>query len=188
MKVLMVGATGRFANLVIPELKQQGVSIRALVRSKDKIDTARQQGADEAIVGDLSNADSLCVAASGMEGVFHLNPAFAPNEAELGVAMVEAAKASGVIHPSLSSLGNHAGKPPVEEALYDSGMNFTVLQPTIFMQNFDIDWQSVMEKGQFALPFSKYSQDILCRLPRCRRSSCSSTNERSIRLRHIRAM
>jgi uncharacterized protein YbjT (DUF2867 family) len=166
MKVLMVGATGRFASLVIPELKQRGVTIRALVRGKDKIDGARQQGVDEAVVGDLNDADSLRAAASGMEGVYHLNPAFAPNEAELGVAMVEAAKASGVrkfvfsgvIHPSLSSLGNHAGKPPVEEALYDSGLNFTVLQPTIFMQNFDIDWQVVMEKGQFALPYSKHAK------------------------------
>lgn len=166
MKVLMVGASGRFASLVIPELKQRGATIRALVRDKDKIDAARQQGADEAVVGDLNNADSLRAAASGIEGVFHLNPAFAPSEAELGVAMVEAAKASGVrkfvfsgvIHPSLSSLGNHAGKPPVEEALYDSGMNFTVMQPTIFMQNFDIDWQAVMEKGQFALPYSKHAK------------------------------
>ncbi|MEH2415634.1 NmrA family NAD(P)-binding protein [Nostoc sp.] len=166
MKVLMVGATGTFASHVIPQLKQRGVTIRALVRSKDKIDVARQQGADEAVVGDLNDADSLRVAASGMEGVFHLNPAFAPNEAELGVAMVEAAKVagvrkfifSGVIHPSISALSNHAAKCPVEEALYESGMNFTVLQPTLFMQNFDSGWQAVMEKGQFALPYSKYAK------------------------------
>jgi uncharacterized protein YbjT (DUF2867 family) len=166
MKVLMVGATGRFASQVIPELKQRGATIRALVRSKDKIDVARQQGADEAEVGDLNDADSLRVAASGMEGVFHLNPVFAPNEAELGVAMVEAAKVagvrkfvfSGVIHPSISTLGNHAAKCPVEETLYESGMNFTVLQPTMFMQNFDSGWQAVMEKGQFALPYSKHAK------------------------------
>jgi uncharacterized protein YbjT (DUF2867 family) len=166
MNVLMVGATGRFASFVIPELKQRGVTIRALVRDKDKSDAARQQGVDEVVVGDLNDPDSLRVAASGMEGVYHLNPAFTPNEAALGVSMVEAAKAagvrkfvfSGVIHPSLSSLGNHSGKPPVEEALYDSGLNFTVLQPTIFMQNFDIDWQSVVEKGQFALPYSKHAK------------------------------
>jgi nucleoside-diphosphate-sugar epimerase len=47
MKVLMVGATGTYASHVVPELKQRGVTIHALVRDKDKIDTARQQGADE---------------------------------------------------------------------------------------------------------------------------------------------
>lgn len=36
-------------------------------------------------------------------------------------------------------------------------MNFTVLQPTMFMQNFDGGWKAVMEKGQFALPYSKYA-------------------------------
>lgn len=166
MKVLMIGATGTYASHVVPELKQRGVTIRALVRDKDKIDAARQQGADEAIVGDLNDADSLSAAASGMEGVFHLNPAFAPNEAELGVAMVDAAKAagvrkfvfSGVIHPSIAALSNHAAKSPVEAALYESGMNFTVLQPTMFMQNFDGGWQAVMEKGRFALPYSKSAQ------------------------------
>jgi uncharacterized protein YbjT (DUF2867 family) len=101
-----------------------------------------------------------------MDGVFHLNPAFAPNEAELGVAMVEAATAAGVrkfvfssvIHPSISALSNHAAKRPVEEALYESGMNFTVLQPTMFMQNFDGGWKAVVEKGRFALPYSKHAK------------------------------
>jgi uncharacterized protein YbjT (DUF2867 family) len=166
MKVLMVGATGKYASHVVPELKQRGVTIRALVRDKDKLDAAKQQGADEAVVGDLNDADSLRAAASEMDGVFHLNPAFAPNEAELGVAMVEAATAAGVrkfvfssvIHPSISALSNHAAKRPVEEALYESGMNFTVLQPTMFMQNFDGGWKAVVEKGRFALPYSKHAK------------------------------
>ena len=84
MKVLMIGATGKYARHVIPELKQRNVTVRALVRNKDKADAARQQGADEAVVGDLNDAESLRVAATGMEGVFYLNPAFAPNEADLG--------------------------------------------------------------------------------------------------------
>ena len=166
MKVLMVGATGTYASHVVPELKQRGVTIRALVRGKDKIDATRQQGADEAVVGDLNDADSLRAAASGVDGVFHLNPAFAPNEAELGVAMVEAATAAGVrkfvfssvIHPSISALSNHSAKRPVEEALCESGMQFIILQPTMFMQNFDIGWKAVMEKGRFALPYSKYAK------------------------------
>jgi uncharacterized protein YbjT (DUF2867 family) len=48
MKVLMVGATGPYASHVVPELKQRGVKIRALVRDKAKIDAAQQQGADGA--------------------------------------------------------------------------------------------------------------------------------------------
>jgi uncharacterized protein YbjT (DUF2867 family) len=166
MKVLMVGATGKYACHVIPELKQRGVTIRALVRDKERLEAARRNGADEAVVGDLEDADSLDAAAMGVEGVFHLNPAFAPNEAALGVAMVEAAKAAGVrkfvfssvIHPSIAALSNHAAKRPVEEALCESGMPFVILQPTMFMQNFDSGWKAVMETGRFALPYSKHAK------------------------------
>jgi uncharacterized protein YbjT (DUF2867 family) len=130
MKVLMVGATGKYASHVIPGLKQRGVTIRALLRHQDKLDAATHQGAGEAVVGDLNDVESLRAAASGMKGVFHLNPAFAPNEAELDVAMVEAAKAarvrkfvfSSVIHPFISALSNHAAKCPVQEAMCESGM------------------------------------------------------------------
>jgi uncharacterized protein YbjT (DUF2867 family) len=166
MKVLMVGATGKYASHVVPELKQRGVTVRALVRDKDKVDVALQQGADEAVVGDLRDSEGLLTAAKGVEGVFHLNPAFAPNEADLGMAMVKAATEAGVrkfvfssvIHPSISALSNHAAKRPVEEALCESGMQFIILQPTMFMQNFDSGWQAVMEKGRFALPYSKHAK------------------------------
>jgi uncharacterized protein YbjT (DUF2867 family) len=166
MKVLIVGATGTYASHIIPELQQRGATIVALMRDRNKSDAVRQKGVDEVVFGDLGNAESLRAAANGMEGVFHLNPAFAPNEADLGLAMVEAAKASGVrkfvfssvIHPSISALSNHAAKCPVEEAIYESGMNFTVLQPTMFMQNFDSGWQAVIDKGQFGLPYSKHAK------------------------------
>lgn len=80
--------------------------------------------------------------------------------------MVEAAKASAVrkfifssvIHPSISKLSNHAAKRPVEEALYESGMEFTVLQPTMFMQTLDNGWNAVLEQGRFWLPYSKYAK------------------------------
>lgn len=166
MKVLMVGATGKYANHVVPQLKQRGATIRALVRDKRKVDALRQQGIDETAIADLNDSDSLRTAASGVDGIFHINPAFAPNEAELGVAMVEAAKASGVrkfvfsgvIHPSISKMNNHAAKLPVEEALYESGMEFTVLQPTMFMQTLDNGWRAALDKGSFSLPYSKQAK------------------------------
>src|ERR1051326_7501320 len=92
MLVLVVGATGRFAHFVVPELKKRGAMVRALIRDKDREAKAREYGADETVVGDLADPTSLRAAAKGVDGVFHVNPAFAPNEARLGTAMVEAAK------------------------------------------------------------------------------------------------
>ena len=84
MKVLIVGATGKYAGLVLPELKKRGATVRALVRNKEGVRIAQELGADETAIGDLEDPASLNAAAAGTEGVFHINPAFAPNEADLG--------------------------------------------------------------------------------------------------------
>lgn len=161
MKILMVGASGKYAHYVLPALKAHGATVKALIRGEDKRAEAVAQGADETAVGDLNDEQSLRKAAEGADGIFHLNPAFAPNEAELGVAMVNAAIAagvkkftfSGVIHPSISKMRNHSAKRPVEEALYESGLTFTVLQPTMFMQTLAEGWKEVTEQGTFSLPY-----------------------------------
>jgi len=159
----MVGATGNYAGLVAPELKRRGATVRALIRDKSSERAARENGADEIAIGDLEDLDSLRAAAVSTDGVFHLNPAFAPHEAELGRRMVRAAKERGVakfvfssvIHPSITKMTNHSAKLPVEEAIYESGMNFTVLQPTMFMQTLDMGWAQVLKQNRFSLPYSK---------------------------------
>jgi uncharacterized protein YbjT (DUF2867 family) len=162
MKVLAVGATGQFASLVVPELRSRGISVRALIRDPGQKDIAFAHGADETALGDLENPASLRHAVKGVDGIFHINPSFAPNEFTLGIAMLEAARSagvrrfvfSGIIHPSILGLSNHASKLPVEEVLYQSGMNFTVLQPARFLQTLDGEWGEVLRLGRFAVPYS----------------------------------
>lgn len=166
MIVLMVGATGQYASLVVPELKKRGATVRALVRDKKSEPAARDNGADETVIGDLEDLNSLRSAAAGADGVFHLNPAFAPRESEMGATMVQAAKERGVakfvfssvIHPSISKMTNHSAKIPVEEAVYESGMNFTVLKPAMFMQTLENSWPQVVQRGRFALPYSRQAK------------------------------
>jgi uncharacterized protein YbjT (DUF2867 family) len=159
----MVGATGKYAHHVLPELKRRGVKVRALVRNRDSEKIARERGADETAIGDLADPRGLISAAVGADAVFHIGPAFAPRESDMGIIMVEAAKAAGVekfvfssvMHPSISKLTNHAAKRPVEETLYESGLTFTVLQPAIFMQTVDGGWKEIIRSGRFALPYSR---------------------------------
>ena len=163
MKVLMVGATGKYAGHILPELKKRGVKVRALVRNHESERRAKDLGADETAIGDLEEPRGLISAAVGVDGVFHIGPAFAPRESDMGVIMVEAARAAGVskfvfssvMHPSLSKLTNHASKRPVEAAIYESGMTFTILQPAIFMQTFEAGWNEIIRSGRFALPYSR---------------------------------
>ncbi len=68
------------------------------------------------MIGDLTQPASLAEAVAGVDGVFHIGPAHAANEADMGLAMVDATRAagvpkfvlSGVIHPSISAMTNHA--------------------------------------------------------------------------------
>lgn len=161
MKVLMVGTTGTNAGLVLSELVKRGVTVHVLVRDERHAEPARRLGASGVVIADLADTAGLRAAVAGVDGVFNINPAFAPREAEMGVAMVDAAKAvgvrkfvfSGVIHPSASAMVNHA-RTPVEEALYASSLEFTVLQPAMFMQNLDAVWPEVLEQGRLSLPYS----------------------------------
>jgi uncharacterized protein YbjT (DUF2867 family) len=161
VRVLTIGATGKFGHFVIPELKKRGVTVRALLRDPQQESTARQHGVDETVIANLEQPATLAAATEGVDGVFHLGPAFAPTESQMGINMVEAARAAGVrkfvfssvIHPSLP-LTNHRAKIPVEEAVYHSGMIFTVLQPAMFMQTIQGGWPRIVEKRRFVLPYS----------------------------------
>ncbi|MBX5163286.1 MULTISPECIES: NmrA family NAD(P)-binding protein [unclassified Rhizobium] len=162
-KVLVIGATGKFARLVMPALARRNVTVRALVRYLAK-DVQTQVGATvDVIEGDLRNAESLDRACDGVDGVFYIGPAFAPDEAAMGVSMIEAAERSGVrkfvfssvIQPTNTRLKNHASKIPVEEALYSSRLQYTILHPANFMQNIALAWPNVLETSTFSEPFPK---------------------------------
>ena len=164
MKILMIGATGKFAGLVLPQLKRRSLGVTALVRDENKGKEALKNGADEFVIGDIYDPASLKKATKGMDGVFHIVPAF-NREVEAGLNMVEAAEEAGVkkfvfssvYHPSLS-LANHADKRPTEEALYRSGMDYTILQPAMYMQMLQQSWQAAKDTGEIMMPYSKDSK------------------------------
>jgi hypothetical protein len=47
--------------------------------------------------------------------------------------------------------------------MYESGIDFTVLQPTMFMQTLNNSWSAVLERGQIALPYP----ELVSRLSDC---------------------
>jgi uncharacterized protein YbjT (DUF2867 family) len=160
--ILAVGATGKFAGLVVPALAKRGVKIRGLVRDAKQGDMVKKHGATEIAIGDLRDRASVDAALKNVDAVFYIAPAFLPDEAEIGKGMVDSAERAGVrrfvfssvIHPILSALGNHAQKAPVEEAVLTSGMEYTFLHPTVFFQNFTEAWPKIVETGVLAEPWS----------------------------------
>ncbi len=160
--ILAVGAAGRTAGLVVPELAKRGGVVRAMIRKPDQAERVRAHGAAEIALGDLTDAASVAAALAGIERVFYIAPAFFPDEAEVGIRFVAAARRAGVrrivfssvIHPILSALVNHAAKAPVEEAILDSGMDYSFLHPTMFFQNIARGWQGIVASGVLAEPWS----------------------------------
>jgi uncharacterized protein YbjT (DUF2867 family) len=165
MKVLATGATGDYAGLVVPALVEHGIEVRAIVHDPAKADIARAHGASETVHADLADPASLDRALDGVDGVFLITPAFHPQAAQLGLNMVRAAQAAavskivynGVYHPSLG-LVNHATTRPVEEALYASGLDFTILQPAMYVQALAGLYQQALSTGVVVMPWSKQSK------------------------------
>lgn len=159
--ILVIGAAGHAAGHVVPALQQRGAWVRGMVRHDEQRAPVNRRGAAETVLGDLRDPDTVDAAMAGMESVFYIAPAFLPDEAAVGQRVVAAAVRAGVrrmvfssvIHPGLSLI-NHTAKAPVEEALYDSGMEYTVLQPALFFQNFAAGWTRTVRTGVLAEPWS----------------------------------
>jgi uncharacterized protein YbjT (DUF2867 family) len=113
----------------------------------------RKHGAAEIAIGDLSDRASISAALKGVDSIFYIAPAFLRDEADVGKGMVNAAKQAGVrrlvfssvIHPILTALENHGAKGPVEEAILESGMEYTLLHPTMFFQNYAGSWPTILK-------------------------------------------
>ena len=92
MRILMIGATGKFAKYVIPALKKEQIEIKALVKNDNRADIAIANGVDETVNGDLNDLNSLRYAIQNVDGVYYLNPVFMENEIQMGLNMVKAAE------------------------------------------------------------------------------------------------
>jgi uncharacterized protein YbjT (DUF2867 family) len=164
--VLVVGATGRVAALVVPALVRRGATVRALVRSESGRRQAIGNGAAEAVVADLRDPPSLRRAAVGADGVFHIGPAFQADETQMGCNLVAAAQQAGVrkfvfssvIQPTHVTLANHASKVPVEAALFESKLEYTLLHPANFFQNLRGAWPGMARDGVFAEPYPVHTR------------------------------
>ena len=160
--ILAVGAGGKFAGMVIPELAKRGVRVRGFVHDAANADAVRAQGAHDIVVGDLTDPASVAAAVKGVDRVFYIAPVALPAEADAGRAFVAASIAAGVrrfvfssvIHPVLSGLPNHEQKAPVEEAVLNSNLEYIFLHPTVLYQNYTAAWPGIVKTGVIAEPWS----------------------------------
>jgi uncharacterized protein YbjT (DUF2867 family) len=96
----------------------------------------------------------------GVRKVYHVGPTIHPREREMGLALVDAARAEGVghfvfssvLHAITTDLVQHEIKRDIEEHLLSSGLEFTILQPANYM--LPLKLRPVFERGVFELSWS----------------------------------
>jgi uncharacterized protein YbjT (DUF2867 family) len=58
-----------------------------------------------------------------------------------------------VLHPQIEAMPHHRAKMRVEEMLFASGLELTILQPAAYMQNILGARRSVIHDGVFRVPY-----------------------------------
>ena len=190
---LVVGATGILGSEICRLLTAEGKPVRGLVRATSdqaKVDKLKGYGA-EIVHGDLRDRASLEAACQEVTAVISTVSAmprsYQPGENDIQTVdldglmnLIDAAKTAGVEHFVYTSFSGQIdldfplrnAKRAVEQRLKDSGLNYTILRPSFFMElwlgptRFDvtnaraqiygtgdnpISWISLQDVAQFAV-------------------------------------
>lgn len=140
--ILITGGTGTAGGEIVSQLAATGTPFRAMVRNPEKAVALKLTGV-QIVTGDLEKPQTLAAALQGIDQVLLLSSP-SPNQVALERNMVAAAKAAGVRHivkfSAMTADPNSPSRFPrvhgqVEQAIRESGLEWTFLRPTFFMQN-----------------------------------------------------
>jgi NAD(P)H dehydrogenase (quinone) len=159
--ILVTGAGGKTGKAVLKALVARGASVRAFVRSNRHHAALAAIGVHDVVVGEMDDPQALSQAVRGASAVYHICPNVSPHELPFAKALVTAAATSGlrrfvyhsVLHPQIEAMPHHWAKLRVEEMLFSSGLDFTILQPTAYMQNALAEWDRMVGDGVYRVPY-----------------------------------
>lgn len=160
--ILVTGAAGKTGLAVVGALVAKGQSVRALVHRKEVFHRLRDMGAREVVVGDMRDPEVMAGAAAGVRALYHICPNVSPEEVAIGKTAITAARQASVglfvfhsvLHPQVDALPHHWQKLLVERILLDSGLQFVILQPASYMQNVLVEWDSIVTRGIYSIPYA----------------------------------
>ena len=153
-KVLVTGATGNIAGLVIPQLVANGIQVNAYVHHKEKADKIKQNGV-KIFEGEFTDQNALNEVAKGVDAVLSITPpngnAVAQASAILNAA--KSAKAKYLLRISALKAGKDAPTAngrlhyETDKEIIASGITYTILRPHFFMQNLFMSAPTINEQG-----------------------------------------
>lgn len=156
MKTLVIGATGNIGKELVQQLHLQNLHPRIASRNPHK---AKQlfPFIKEAVYFDFNQQDTFAKAVNGMEQIFMIAPHDNPTNSVR--AFLKIAQEAGIQYIVLSTgrtTANIVGKPLyyVEQVVKESGLDYTIVRPGWFMQNFKnwIGGDAMLSESKFYLP------------------------------------
>jgi len=157
--ILLMGITGNNGGATANALLKKDVKFRALVRDLDKAAEWAARGV-ELVQGDLEDSTSIQAALEGIDRAVLILPN-GEDQQRLELSFVETAKQARL--PWLLKLSSpeavRGTTSPIplahiaaEDALMASGMNWTFVRPSFFMQNFRSSPASAKATGKLSMP------------------------------------
>jgi uncharacterized protein YbjT (DUF2867 family) len=140
--ILLTGATGNIGKELVHDLTARKAAFKVMTRSKEAAKAFEAKGIQVAM-GDYEHSGSYADALAGVDQVFLLTVP-RPDLTRLEGEFLKTCKAKGVKHiVRLSALGANPyaasglvrGHGRCEAQLEDSGLAWTLLRPSFFMQN-----------------------------------------------------
>jgi len=149
MKITIVGAHGQIAMLLHPILNKNGHSVRGIIRKPEQADDLRKAGA-EPVVCDIEKQEDLSEVVGDTDAVLFAAGAGPGSGAERkwtvdhdgAIKLIEAAKKNGISrYVMISAMGldeprgsevfrvYQKAKAEADEALRESGLDYTILKP-----------------------------------------------------------
>ncbi|KAJ4364628.1 hypothetical protein N0V83_009224 [Neocucurbitaria cava] len=166
--LLITSASGKQASTLLP-LLSGWKNLRLAVKSSASKERLQQQHPHaEVIQTDLYSPSNCASLLKGVNVVIHVGPSYHPHEAALGKMMIDAAVTeyqngqgtlrhfilSSVLNSQLSKMMNHDCKKEVEEYIMESGLPYTILQPSTMMDNIPIGMLAQQESPVFKAAWS----------------------------------
>jgi uncharacterized protein YbjT (DUF2867 family) len=142
-KILVTGATGNVGSAVLDILGTTDTNLRALAHDESSARSLKDRGV-EAVVGDFLEPETLVPALQGVSTVLLITPIH-PEQVAQASNVINAAKDSGndprIVRLSVHQASQEAPSrnsrqhAQIEDELRSSGLPYTLLRPTTFMQN-----------------------------------------------------
>lgn len=163
MKILVFGATGSQQFNVIGEARKKGAEIIAATSSETSFEKLRQAGAIP-ILANMSDAAKMQDITKNIEAIALMIPVSLPNPLDgfqYAKNVIDGAKANGVNKIVWNTSGWLASqkigipgedvKLDIKDYLINSGLNYVIIEPTIYMENM---------MGPFCAPFIKTEKKL----------------------------